>query len=387
MDFWGFRRKNGAVGIRNHVLVMPTVVCANQVARGIAANLKGVVWFEHQHGCGQLGADAEITKKVLVGHGSHPNVYGVIVLGLGCETVRAQDIANAIRRTDPDKPVECLIIQEEGGSALTIAKGANVAVEMVKKASAISRQAIDVNELIIGTECGGSDSCSGISANPAVGAASDLLVNRGGTVILAETTELIGAEHLLAQRAVNQIVANLCYQVVAGCEDETKKMGVDIRGSNPSPGNLEGGLSTIEEKSLGCIYKAGSSPLVDVIGYGEAIKRKGLLLMDTPGHDIEQITAMVAGGCHLVVFTTGRGTVTGSPIVPVIKISSNTAMFEKMKFNMDLDAGAIIAGNESILEVGQRLFNEELAVASGKLTITEIIGSNEFAIKRIGPTT
>ncbi len=386
MNFMGYRRSDGTVGIRNHVLVMPTVVCANRVARGIAQNVQGAVWFEHQHGCSQIGADAALTEKILLQHGTHPNVSGVVVVGLGCETIRAQDIAAEIKKQCPYKTVHCIIMQDEGGSFKAIAAGSSAAQKMLMEASLLEREPIDVSELILGTECGGSDACSGMSANPAVGHASDLLIDAGGTVILAETPELIGAEHLVAARAVNEQVAKRCYEVIQQREDGAKAMGVDMRGGNPTPGNIEGGLTTIEEKSLGCVYKGGTRPLQDVIDYGEKITKKGLVWMDTPGNDIEQLTAMVAGGCHIVVFTTGRGTATGSPIAPTVKIATNTAMYEKMNDNMDGNAGTIITGEETIQQVGKRIFDEIIRVASGKRTKAELLGQNDFSISRIGPS-
>ena len=386
MKIMGFRRPDGKVGIRNHVIVIPSVSCANRVARGISQLVAGSTWVEHQHGCTQLGADAELTKRVLVQHGVHPNVYGVVVVGLGCETLRAQDIVVEIRKACPHKPVHLVIIQEEGGSVKAVAAGASAAAVMMGEGSCMARTPMDVSELILGTECGGSDACSGISANPALGTASDMLIEAGGTVILAETTELIGAEHIMAARAVNEKVAARCYQVIKICEDTAKKMGVDMRGGQPTPGNMEGGLSTIEEKSLGCIYKAGRHSLQDVIDYAEPVTKKGLIWMDTPGHDIEQITGMVAGGCHLVVFTTGRGTCCGSPIAPTLKVSSNTSLYERMKDNMDMNAGTIITGDETVQEVGRQIFEEIRSVASGKRCRAELLGFNDFAVRRIGPS-
>jgi len=386
MNFMGYRRTDGAIGIRNHVLVIPSVVCANQVARGISQLVSESTWVEHQHGCTQLGADAELSTRVLVAHGTHPNVFGVIVVGLGCETLRAQDVAAKIKAKCPYKPVHLVIIQEQGGSIKAIANGASAAREMVVAASCLAREPIDACELILGTECGGSDSCSGISANPALGIASDLLIDAGGSVVLAETTELVGAEHIMAARAVNEQVAQRCFAVIERCERLAKSMGVDMRGSQPTPGNIEGGLSSIEEKSLGCVYKAGSKPLQDVIDYAMPVTKKGLVWMDTPGQDIEQITGMVAGGCHLVVFTTGRGTCCGSPIAPTIKVATNSAIFDIMDDNMDLNAGTIITGEETLTQVGRRIFNEMLLVASGKLAKAEALGFNDFAINRIGPT-
>ena len=386
MKFKGFRRPDGTVGIRNHVLVIPSVVCANRVARGISQQIAGTTWVEHQHGCTQLGADAELTAHVLVSHGTHPNVFGVVVVGLGCETSRAQDIAAAIKKQCPYKPVHLVIIQDEGGSVKATAAGASAARRMVGEASRIEREDIDASELILGTECGGSDAYSGISGNPALGIASDLLIDAGGTVILAETTEIIGAEHIVAARAINEQVAQKCFAVIKKCEKQATDMGVDMRGGQPTPGNIEGGLSSIEEKSLGCIYKAGSKPLQDVIDYAAPIRQKGLIWMDTPGQDVEQITGMVAGGCHLVVFTTGRGTCCGSPIAPTIKVSTTTQLFERMNDNIDLDAGPIVSGTATVTQMGELIMAEMLEVASGKQSKSEILGFNDFAIKRIGPS-
>lgn len=387
MNFLGYRRPNGTVGTRNHVLVLPTVVCANHVARSIARNVPGTTWVEHQHGCSQLAPDAAQTARTLIGHGAHPNVYGVVIVGLGCEVVISKSVAEKVRELCPDKPVYCVVIQEAGGTIKAIADGTQAAQKMMREASLCTREPIDISELILGTECGGSDACSGISANPALGVASDLLIDAGGTVILAETPELIGAEHIIAARAVNPEVAKKCYRVIEHCESEIKRLGVDLRGGNPSPGNIEGGLTTIEEKSLGCVHKAGSKPLQDVIGYAMPVTQKGLVWMDTPGNDIEQLTGMVAGGCHVVVFTTGRGTPTGSPIVPTIKVATNTEMFQRMSDNMDMNAGTIITGDETVQVVGQKMLGEIAEVVSGKLTKAEILGYNDFAIYRIGPTT
>ncbi len=386
MNFSGYRRPDGTAGLRNHVLVIPSVVCANRVARGISQQVDGTIWVEHQHGCCQLGADAELTTRILVAHGTHPNVYGVIVVGLGCETLRAQDIAARIQEHCPYKPVHTVIMQDLGGSIKATANGAAAAREMTKTAATLTRTPIAVSELILGTECGGSDACSGISANPSLGVASDLLIDAGGTVILAETTELIGAEHLVAARAANKQLAKQCYEVIHRCEQAAMAMGVDMRGGQPTPGNIEGGLSSIEEKSLGCIRKAGSRPLQDIVDYAMPVTKKGLVWMDTPGHDIEQITGMVAGGCHIVVFTTGRGTCCGSPIAPTLKVASNTQLFERMLDNMDINAGTVVTGEETIQQVGQKIFNEIILTASGKPAKAEVLGFNDFAIRRIGPT-
>lgn len=383
-EFWGYRRPDGRVGVRNHVLILPTITCATQAAHQITQLVHGTVSFIHQHGCAQVGVDYEQTFRTYVGLGTNPNVYGVVVLGLGCETHQARAIAAEIAKSG--KPVEVVSIQDHGGTLMAIAQGAKIAAQMVQDASALTREPFDFGELIVGTECGGSDACSGLSANPAVGVVSDMIVDHGGTAILAETTELIGAEHLLADRAVDDRVAKRVYEVIQAMENRAIMMGVDIRTGNPSPGNIKGGLTTLEEKSLGAAAKAGTRPLQELIDYAQVPSKKGLVWMDTPGHDIEQLTGMVAGGAQIVLFTSGRGTPTGSPIAPVIKIATNTPMFEKMKDNMDVNAGTIIDGTESIESVGQRIFAEIASVASGKLTKSEILKQHDFGIWRIGPT-
>ncbi|MBT2699966.1 UxaA family hydrolase [Bacillus sp. ISL-40] len=382
--FWGYRRADGRVGVRNHVLILPTITCATQAAKQITELVSGTVSFIHQHGCAQVGVDYEQTFRTYVGMGANPNVYGVVVLGLGCETHQARSVAGELAKTN--KPVVVVSIQDHGGTLSAIAEGAKIAAKMVQDASAQMRELCDISELVIGTECGGSDACSGLSANPAVGFVSDMIIERGGTAILAETTELIGAEHLLAERAVDDKVAQKAYQIIHAMENRSLQMGVDIRTGNPSPGNKKGGLSTLEEKSLGAATKAGSKPLQEIIDYAEPPTKKGLVWMDTPGHDIEQMTGMVAGGAQVVLFTTGRGTPTGSPIAPVIKISTNTGIFERMSENIDLNAGTVIEGKESIDSVGERIFDEITKVSSGKLTKAEILKQHDFGIWRIGPT-
>jgi altronate dehydratase large subunit len=385
LELLGFRRQDGRIGIRNHVLILPTITCAAQTAMRITDLVDGTVSFIHQHGCAQVGEDYEQTFRTYVGMGANPNVYGVVVLGLGCETLQAMKIASAIKKKT-GKPVELVSIQEYGGTLDSIAQGAKIAARMVQEASAQKRVPFDFSDLIVGTECGGSDACSGLSANPAVGEVSDLIVDRGGTAILAETTELIGAEHLLAKRAVNDQVTKRVYEVIHAMENRSIAMGVDIRTGNPSPGNIEGGLSSLEEKSLGAAKKAGSRPLQELVDYAEVPTKKGLVWMDTPGHDIEQLTGMVAGGAQIVLFTSGRGTPTGSPIAPTIKISTNSIMFERMNDNMDINAGTIIDGEETPKEVGRRILSEIALTCSGKKTKAEILKQNDFGIWRIGPT-
>ena len=382
MNFQGYRRAIGKAGVRNHVLVIPSVVCSQGAAEAITRNLKGAVYLANVFGCAQVGEDREQTKRTLVGFGTNPNVFAVLVVGNGCENLPAKEIAEAI--VPSGKRVEFIEIQEVGGTKKTIAKGRKIVKDMLASAAALQREPISLSELIMATECGGSDYTSGLASNPALGAASDLVVEGGGTVILSETTELIGAEHLLAKRAKTPQIGKQVLDLIAWWEKEAIATGQDIRGANPAPGNIAGGITTIEEKSLGCIYKGGTTTLEEVVKYAFPPTRKGLILMDTPGHDIDQLTGMMAGGAQLAVFTTGRGTPTGSPIAPVIKITGNAETYRKMKDNMDLDVSQIIKGKETVKEAGKRIFEEVIAVASGKLTKAEKLGQRDFCIFKIG---
>ncbi len=382
----GYRRKDGSFGLRNKVIVIPSVHCANKCVEKIALANPLSVYITHQHGCSQLDYDAEQTKKVLAGHGSNANVYGVLIVGLGCEVVQAKELAQRIKEATPYKEVEYLVIQEQGGVQKTIFKGIEIVKKMLENAQRVEKSQGSWADIVLGTECGGSDSFSGLSANPALGAVSDFIIDNGGSIILAETTELIGAEHILAKRAINQEVRQRVYQVIGEYEKLVLDSKADIRGANPSPGNMAGGLSSIEEKSLGCIYKAGSRGLVDVKDYAHPITQKGLTLMNTPGNDIEQLSGMVAGGCNLCIFTTGRGTPTGSPITPTIKLSSNTQTFLSMNDCIDLDAGDLLNGTKNLEEKRDEILHFIHALSEGLLTKAEQNGQNDFSIWRLATT-
>lgn len=384
MKFNGYRRPDGKVGIRNYVLLLPTSVCATQVATEIANKVEGCTVVNNQFGCCQVAGDAKLTHKTVVNVGKHPNAGAVIVVGLGCEGVEPHKVAEELKETG--KPISTVVIQEEGGTLGAFAKGCEIAREYGQMLSQQTREEFDISELILGIECGGSDTTSGLASNPACGIASDILVGNGGTSMLSETTELIGAEHVLARRAVSEEVSKKLLELVSDCEERAKALGEDIRGGQPTPGNIVGGLTSIEEKSLGCIHKAGSAPIQDVLQYADIPTKKGLHVMDTPGQDIESISGMVAGGSQIIIFTTGRGTPTGNPLAPVIKITGNSNTFEKMKANIDINAGEIVSGTKTIEEVGKEIFEEMIKVANGKNTKAEQLGHREFSIYKSAPT-
>ena len=384
MKLLGYRRPDGKVGVRNHVIILPSVACSSEVGNAIARKVKDVISIFHPHGCAQLPFDAEQTSRTLIGVGKNPNVAAVLVVGLGCEVVEAPSIASKI--AESGKPVKSLVIQEVGGTLKTIREGVRIVREMVFCASQLKREKVKLDSLILGVECGGSDACSGISANPALGVTSDLWIKEGGTIILSETTESIGAEHILARRAINQRVRKRILNIVKRTEMRALNLGLDIGRANPAPGNYAGGITTLEEKSLGCITKAGTSKIMEVLEYAESPTQRGLVLMDTPGQDAESVTGLIAGGTQIIAFTTGRGNPMGSPIAPVIKIATNSYVYRRMKENMDINAGEIITGRKTVQQIGEKIFREVIRVASGKLTKSEILGHREFAINRIGPS-
>jgi altronate dehydratase large subunit len=381
MKIQGYLRPDGKVGVRNYVAVIPSSVCASEVAVRIASNVEGVVAIPNQHGCCQIGADLQLTSQTLIGLGKNPNVAAALIVGLGCEGVPTEKVAEEISRTG--KKVEFIIIQECGGTLRAIEKGTRIVRQMAQEVAKLKRQEVDISNLILAVECGGSDTTSGLASNPVAGYVSDKLIELGGTAMFSETTEIIGAEHLLAKRAISKEVADKLLNIVRKCEEKAKTMGVDMRGGQPTPGNIEGGITSIEEKSLGCIYKGGTKPLQGVLEYGEIPAGRGLYVMDTPGQDIESITGMTAGGAQIVIFTTGRGTPTGAPIAPVIKVTANPKTYKMMEDNIDFNASAIVEGAETIKEVGEKLFNEIIEVVNGKPTKAEVLKHREFGIYKL----
>ena len=385
-SFLGYRRPDDRVGVRNHLLVVPTVICSSVVAERIAAAVAPVgTALPHLAGCGQLGPDMTVTHDTLAAYCGHPNVGAVIVVALGCEQVVAQRLADEARRHQ--KPAAVIAIQNEGGTIRATNKGIEIARDMAAVLSQAERIRCDVSSLVLSVKCGGSDYTSGLASNPAVGRVADTLVDRGGAVVLGEIAEIMGAEHLLAARATTADAATHLLRVVSRVEAEAIALGLDIRGTQPSPGNIRGGLTTIEEKSLGATHKAGErTRLEEVVGYAAAITKRGLTVMDTPGLDVEAVTGMVGGGAQVVLFTTGLGTPTGNPIAPVIKITGNSRTAASMADNIDVDVSGVISDAESLDGAARRVFDVLTGVCSGEPTAAERLGHREFAIHRRNPT-
>ena len=383
MEFYGYRRPDGRVGVRNKVLILPASVCASDTTRIIAQQVTGSVTFNNQQGCAQVAPDQQLTMDVMAGYAANPNIYGTVVVSLGCENCQMDLVVEAIRQRT-NKPLKQVIIQESGGTLKAIDKAVRYAKEMVEEASLLQKEKFPISELILGTECGGSDPTSGLAANVLIGQLSDLLVQAGATSILSETTEFIGAEHILARRAATPEVRDRIFEIVHRYEKALQMVGEEVRKGNPSPGNKAGGITTLEEKSLGCIHKGGHSPVMEVYDYAKQVEaKKGLVIMDTPGHDPSSVAAMVAGGAQVVVFSSGRGTPTGNPIAPVIKITGNRITYANMIDNIDVDASPLIYGTKTIEELGQELLKLTQEVACGKQTKAESLGYTEMAIARV----
>ena len=382
MQFWGYKRSEGRAGIRNHVLILPTCVCGSETARIVASQVRGAVNIVFNTGCSDVQANTDMSQKVLTGFACNPNVYGVVIIGLGCETVGHKPLREKIQKMT-SKPVVSFGIQEEGGTLKTIEKAVRAAREMAADAGRQQKELCDISELLLGIECGGSDATSGIASNPAVGELSDLLVDLGASTMMSESIEWIGGEHVLAKRAATPEIHNQIIQVCKDYEDHLKAAGQDCRAGQPTPGNKAGGLSTLDEKSLGCIRKGGTRPIVEVLEQAAKPTKKGAVVMDTAGFDISSITSMAAGGCNAIIFTTGRGTPTGNAIVPVLKVTANARTFHMMDDNMDVDLSAIISGEKTYKEMGRELLDVIEDVCNGRLTKAEAYGFSDIAVDHV----
>ena len=391
----GFKRADGRVGTRNWVLVIPTSMCSSHEASQIAMraeftlysrekypNVDGVVALPHNKGCGcPDGSNIQVMLRTLANYANHPNVGGVVFIDLGCEKTNLTLVSKYLKDNGGlgfDKPVEWMGIQEAGGTQKAIQKGLELVEGMFDRANLAVREPVSTSNLVLGVKCGGSDGFSGLSANPSLGRASDLVVRSGGTVVITEVPEFCGAEHVFANRARNAEVGRAVFETVDWYKDYAAKWGA-VLNENPSPGNIAGGLLNITIKSLGAMAKAGTTRVEGCVDYAEPPQRKGLHLMQGPGYDQESTPGLVAAGANVVVFTTGRGTTIGNAICPVLKLASNSSVFERMNGDLDLSAGGVIDGTETIDEVGARVFEHVKRTASGEvLARAEENGHREF---------
>lgn len=394
--FNGYHRDNGKVGTRNYLGILTSVNCAGSVARFIEEaanktdflknypNIDGIVPIVHSTGCGMSGQGEgyQTLHRTLTGYAKNPNFGGILLVGLGCEVLQ---VSSLVGNQEPGAAFRYMTIQSEGGTRKTIEKGLQELHILAKEANKAMRTPASVSEIMVGMQCGGSDGYSGITANPALGYASDLLVRHGGTTILSETSEVYGAEHLLTRRAVTKDVAQKLIDRIHWWEDYCARNGGEMD-NNPSPGNKSGGLTTILEKSLGAVAKGGSAPLTDVYLFGETIDKKGFVFMDSPGFDPCSVTGQVASGANMIIFTTGRGSVSGYKPTPCIKLATNTEMYSRLQEDMDLNCGDIVTGGVSIEEKGAELFELIIRIASGEETKSEALGFGgaEFVPWQIG---
>ncbi len=372
-SFMGYRRPDGRYGARNLVAIIPSVTCANDVAQAISRQVAGTVAYLHHQGCCQLPPDLERVTDTLISLGRGPNVAAVLIVSLGCEGTDHERMYEELSATG--KPVEIIHIQALGGVTKAIREGTDIARRLAIQLSGLQREEADISHVVMAIKCGASDTTSGMASNCAIGAVSDRLVDLGATVVFGETTEFIGGEHLLARRAVTPEVGQQIFDIVDAMETRAKSIGCDMRRGQPTPGNIAGGLSSIEEKSLGAIAKSGTRLIQGVLDYPAFVTdQKGLWIKDTPGREPEILTGMAATGAQFMCFSTGLGAPQGFPSMPVIKICGNPRTYERMEEDMDVNAGLIITGEKSIDEVADEVFAKILRVLGGEMTKNEAIG-------------
>jgi altronate dehydratase large subunit len=381
-EFLGYRRADGRVGIRNQVAILSAMDNTNPTAQRIAGLVAGTVVLSTPFGRTQIGHDFAMTRKTLAGLACHPNIAGVMVLSLSLDS--GADLAEQVRASG--KPVVSLGLQESGSALGLAMAGAKAAADLVIAASELPRTPCRFSELVVAVECGGSDTTSGIASNPTLGLFADRFIDAGGTIILSEPAEFMGAEHILAARTVDPRDAERIRAMVRWFEEEAARAGVDMRGTNPTADNMAGGLSTLEEKSLGAIVKGGTRPIVEVVDYADRPTRQGLVIMNTPSAACESMTGLVGGGAQIVLFSTGRGNAIGAPVAPTIKVTGNPNTAVAMAEHIDLDVSGIISAGEDPEACGQRLWSEVLKVAQGKLTRCEVLHEEQLSVSRFGPS-
>lgn len=383
MKINAYKRMDGRVGIRNHVVVMPGVLCAEVAAKKIVQETEGTTFLYNQVGCGQNQKDKRTTLDVLSGMIANGNVYGALIVGLGCETIQKEEYLEAIKKKT-GKPVYYISIQEEGGIANTVKAGKAIAEKLRQEADKCRREEVDISELFLGLECGGSDPTSGLSCNTVLGKVTDYLIDANGTAAMSETAEAIGAEHILRERGRTPEIGQQIYDAIVKWErDRYEESGEDIRAGNPSPGNIAGGITTLSEKSLGCIHKSGSRPFDGCYEYGELIEGKGLYFINAAAFDVVNTVALVASGAQLVAFTTGRGNPIGNPIAPVVKITGNHEAAIRFADFIDLDTSESLSGKKSFDELSREMLEYMVRVCNGESVKAEINGACEMAVNQI----
>ena len=379
-----FKRANGTFGVRNRIAVIPTVACVNHVAEKIAAAVDIADAYTHPYGCDQLGADLTLSFECLRLMGTHPNTGAVLVVGLGCEEILPHELYEAIKTEQPD--TELIVMQEFGGTLDTVERGIEICEAFKEKLIKQKRVDADISELTVGLECGGSDFTSGIASNPSLGKMAEKLINEGAKVVFGETTELMGAEGILKELCENEKDYDFICDRIKRVENTAIDMKVDLRGTQPSPGNIDGGLTTIEEKSLGAVCKIGQCKIVDAIEFGEKAKKHGgITFVDTPGNDIACSLGIACAGAQVLVFTTGRGTPMGFAAAPMIKVTGNSRIAKVMKENIDIDLSGIIDADMTIDEGGERVYEAVIKTAEGEECAAERLGHRDFSLYRISP--
>ena len=379
--FWGYRRPDGSVGIRNYVAILAVMDNVNGIVKNLGHMVKGTLPIPVWYGRGQFGADDVMFRRAQAGLARNPNIASVLVISL--EKVSAEKVAAAI--AESGKPVEQFSVQDIGGTVEAMAAGLRKLIPLVSAASAQRPEFVPMSELVLGVECGGTDTTSGLAANPALGYVADRVVDAGGTVYLSETSEWMGAEQVLAKRSSSNAVSERIWAAVRQIEDSAISRGVDIRGANPVPDNIRGGITTIEEKSLGAIIKGGTTEVRDVLDYAVKADGKGLYLMDTAAPAAESMTGLAAGGAQMILFSTGQMNIMGNLVAPTVKVTGNPRTASRLADNVDVDVSAMLTG-ETLEQAGERLLAFSLAVASGQYTRSEILGDEDIAISRIEPT-
>lgn len=383
--FLGYPRPGNRAGTRNYLAVLPTVFCANEVAANIAKRFQRARPLLHHQGCAQLKPDVDRITQTLIGLGTNPNVGGVLLIGLGCESVSIQEVFEGIRRRG--QKAEKLIIQNAGGMKKAVRRGIELAKKLDRSLAKMERKKMPFSHIVMGIKCGSSDASSGLVSNPVVGMTSDLLLEQGGSVIFGETTEFLGAEHILAGRAVSKELAGRILAIVQRMEERVKAVGVDMRGGQPTPGNIRGGITTIEEKSLGAICKSGTRPIDGLLEYGETLSERGLFILDSPGKEAEIMTGLSAAGANIIAFSTGGGAPQGYPIVPVMKVAGNPSQCRRMKDHIDMDASGVLTGKMTIEQAAQKIYVALRSVGSGKPVRAEKLGYDQTVeIYTTGPT-